>query len=74
MSGAMVLAARAGLRGGAGWVSVMVPELIVEVVASRVPEAMVQVGEPVRKADAMVVGPGMGCSPETQQRVLSLLK
>jgi NAD(P)H-hydrate epimerase len=74
MSGAMVLAARAGLRGGAGWVSVMVPELIVEVVASRVPEAMVQADEPARKADAMVVGPGMGCSPETQQRVLSLLK
>ena len=74
MSGAMVLAARAGLRGGSGWVSVRVPSSVVEGVASCVPEAMVQAGEPVRKADAMVVGPGMGCSSETQQQVLSFLK
>ncbi|MFL2860416.1 MAG: NAD(P)H-hydrate dehydratase [Pontiellaceae bacterium] len=74
MSGAMVLTARAGLRGGAGWVSARVPASVVEGVASCVPEAMVQVGEPVRKADAMVVGPGMGCSSETQQWVLRLLK
>ena len=74
MSGAIVLAARAGLRGGAGWVSARVPSSVVEGVASCVPEAMVQAGEPVRKADAMVVGPGMGCSSETQQQVLNLLK
>lgn len=74
MSGAIVLAARAGMRGGAGWVSVKVPTSVVERVASCLPEAMVQVGEPVRKADALVVGPGMGCSSETQQQVLNLLK
>jgi NAD(P)H-hydrate epimerase len=74
MSGAMVLAARAGLRGGAGWVSVIVPEGIVEMVASCVPEAMVRSDEPARKADALVVGPGMGGSSETREYVLNLLK
>lgn len=44
-SGAVALAARAGLRSGVGLVSAVVPRRIASTVASLVPEAMVQAAE-----------------------------
>ena len=74
MSGAIALAARAGLRSGAGWVSVAVPETLIGVVAPQVPEAMVQGEVSARQANAWVVGPGLGRSEERAREVLNYLK
>ncbi|MBL9155586.1 MAG: NAD(P)H-hydrate dehydratase [Verrucomicrobiales bacterium] len=70
LSGAASLCARGALRGGAGLVTVFVPEAIYPVVASAAPaEAMVV---PFRDwaqvrdfpADVIAVGPGLGAEPE----------
>jgi len=73
MSGAIALAARAGLRSGAGWVSVAVPEALVGMVAPQVPEAMVQDEVSARQANAWVVGPGLGRSEERAREVADYL-
>jgi NAD(P)H-hydrate epimerase len=71
MSGAPALAALAAFRAGAGVVWVCVPESEHAAVAGHAPELMVHGGmEPARvlelaaRADAVVVGPGLGRAPE----------
>ena len=74
MAGAVVLAAEAALRCGAGLVRVATrPEHVAALVA-RIPEAMplgVQSGQElaalVESADVLVVGPGLGTSPWSEQ-------
>lgn len=80
MSGAAVLASRAGLRSGAGLIRLFVPEAILNCTASATPpEVMVSavagdapLPEKLRYADAIVAGPGMGQSP-TALRLLEKL-
>ena len=79
-TGAARLAARAGLRGGAGLVRLAVPPSALIVVASQITAEMVT---PLREehdfitlceeADAVVAGPAAGLHDETRERVLSAL-
>ncbi len=82
-TGAPCLAARAAVRGGAGLVTVAVPEDIYSVVAAKCcDEAMVwpvadSGGELLKKAqaaDIVLAGPGLGQGPEAEERVLTLLR
>lgn len=89
MSGAAVFATEAALRAGAGLVYTCVPASIQAQVASQVPQALVvplpdQAGylndmafaplqEQIKKADALLIGPGLGCHPQTQALVQKLL-
>ena len=73
MSGAITLAAQAGMRSGAGWVSVQTAVAIEASVAVAVPEAMVASEPPERPADAVLMGPGMGCNGLMRERVLGEL-
>jgi NAD(P)H-hydrate epimerase len=76
-AGAAVLAARGALRSGAGLVSLAVPGEIVPLVAPQVPEAMVHertsVEELLERATAVVVGPGLGMSPDARRLLRDLL-
>ncbi|HEY1251260.1 MAG TPA: NAD(P)H-hydrate dehydratase [Thermoanaerobaculia bacterium] len=68
--GAAVLAARGGLRAGAGLVTVFAPASAAPSIVANLPEAMI---EPLEEAaprtlsgfDAAVVGPGLGTAAET---------
>ncbi len=82
-SGAPCLAARAAVRGGAGLVTVAVPEEIYPIVAAKCcDEALVwpvldSGGELLKKAqeaDIVLIGPGLGQGPEAEEKVLSLLR
>jgi NAD(P)H-hydrate epimerase len=78
-TGAIAMAARAALRSGAGLVSVLTPEEVYPIVAQAAgPEAMVHPVQhiPLELAvfDAVLVGPGMGRSDETNRMVEWLLK
>ena len=82
--GAAVLAARAGLRSGAGLLTVHVPQKGVEVLQTAFPEVMVSVdeGEKIISSvpenlltyNAIGVGPGIGTAPSTQEVLWLLLK
>ncbi|HEX6257566.1 MAG TPA: NAD(P)H-hydrate dehydratase [Euzebyales bacterium] len=76
MSGAAVLAARGALAAGAGLVTVATPTLARHFVAPNVPEAMTvdlpdddpdaafaAVAEACGRADALLIGPGLGHQP-----------
>jgi NAD(P)H-hydrate epimerase len=79
--GAAILAARGGLRGGAGLVTVFCAESIAAGIVSALPEAMVEplpeangflsraaadgLARAWRDFDAVVAGPGLGASSET---------
>ena len=72
MAGACVLASRAALRAGAGYVNAAVPKEIYEIFAVSVPEAVVTVyekpedlSEAIDKADAILLGPGLGALRES---------
>lgn len=71
------MAARGALRSGAGLVSLAVPGEIVPLVAPQVPEAMVHertsVEELLERATAVVVGPGLGMSPDARRLLRDLL-
>ncbi|NBO92810.1 MAG: NAD(P)H-hydrate dehydratase [Planctomycetia bacterium] len=78
MSGAAVLCGSAALRGGAGLVKLVVPELIAALVAVQQPCYMVAgaswdrldpVLEAARTADAVVAGPGLGRGPKVRELV-----
>ncbi|WP_088340891.1 NAD(P)H-hydrate dehydratase [Robiginitalea sediminis] len=80
--GAVVLAARAALRSGAGLISAWVPECGVLPLQSGSPEIMVQAGSgkeqllsfPTGPEDfALAVGMGMGQDPETEQVLIPWL-
>ena len=80
-TGAPVLAARAALRTGAGLVFLGVPRDIYPIVAVKCDEAMpFPLPEDHRAildraigCDAVLIGPGLGRRPETEQLVLELL-
>lgn len=76
-AGAAVLAARGALRCGAGLVSLAVPGEIVPLVAPQVPEAMVHERTSLEglleRATAVVLGPGLGMSPEAKRLLRDLL-
>ena len=72
MAGAAVLASKAALRSGIGYLNVAVPTEIYEILAVSVPEAVFTVYEKaedletaIDKADAIVLGPGLGTLRDT---------
>ena len=81
-TGAAALCARAAVRGGAGLVTVAVPEDVYPIVAVKCDEAMVwpwpgDDGELVEKArgcDAVLIGPGLGQGERAERLVLTLMK
>jgi NAD(P)H-hydrate epimerase len=84
MIGAPVLAGTAALRMGAGLVQIAVPLSILPAAISITPEligmaldgakADRRLLDVARQADAVVLGPGLGQSPEARRRVLSLVR
>lgn len=82
-TGAPCLAARGAVRGGAGLVTVAVPEEVYPIVAVKCPdEAMVwplpeDYGEILRKAggmDVAAIGPGLGQGERAEELALGLLR
>lgn len=78
MIGAPVLAGTAALRMGSGLVQIAVPRTILAAALSITPEL---IGVPVDRvmnaaalADVIVIGPGLGQSPQSKSRVLRLIK
>jgi ADP-dependent NAD(P)H-hydrate dehydratase len=80
MLGAATLCATAALRSGAGLVQVCVPAALQPFVASAQPCATTLPRRPANlrralaRADAVVVGPGLGASPATQRLVAAVLR
>jgi NAD(P)H-hydrate epimerase len=81
MIGAPVLAGMAALRTGAGLVQIALPRSVLAAALSICPEligmgltgnANQKLLETARKADAMVVGPGLGQSAAARKRLLAL--
>ena len=83
MLGAPVLAATSALRMGAGWVQLAVPRKLLFHALTITPElvglpldaksAKKILLEAAKKADALVIGPGIGQSNEAAQRLKALL-
>lgn len=89
-TGAAALSAMGALRSGAGLVYLAVPESIYEIEASKLLEPIVipmpeydgklsvdaikSISELLPKMDAVLVGPGLGASKETEQVVVWLLQ
>src|SRR5437588_6192154 len=89
LTGAPVLAAMGAARGGAGLITLCVPEAIYPIVATHCIEVMPApvpdggsgalrpgvweaLEDQIAKADAVVIGPGLGRAPETADAVVSL--
>jgi NAD(P)H-hydrate epimerase len=82
--GAVVLAAKASLRSGAGLVTVYIPKCGYNILQTAVPEAMVITGEEtdhisnlppdLEKFSSIGLGPGLGTEKKTQTVVVHLLK
>ncbi|HTF57562.1 MAG TPA: NAD(P)H-hydrate dehydratase [Planctomycetota bacterium] len=72
MAGAAVLASQAAYRGGAGLVTLVVPENVVDTIAALQVCAIVR-AQPVNldelEADVLAVGPGLGTAPATVAEV-----
>lgn len=89
-TGAAALSALGALRSGAGLVYLCVPESIYEIEAMKLNEAIVlpvserngklspscipQISELLPKMDAVLIGPGIGCSDDVQQVVKWVLQ
>jgi ADP-dependent NAD(P)H-hydrate dehydratase len=84
MIGAPVLAGTAALRAGSGLVQLAIPRSIVAAALSITPE-LIALGlgrsggkrkllEAAEKADVIVVGPGLGQSPQARERLQRLVK
>jgi NAD(P)H-hydrate epimerase len=84
MIGAPAFAGAAALRSGAGLVEIAVPRSILAIALSITPE-LIGLGlrevadeemliEAADKADAIVIGPGLGRLPEVEARVLRLVR
>jgi len=90
-SGAPVLAALGAARGGAGLVTLCVPEAIYPIVATHClevmplpvpdggtgtlrPDILESLDDQIAKADAVVLGPGLGRAQETADAVVALLE
>jgi NAD(P)H-hydrate epimerase len=83
MMGAATLCAKSAYRTGSGLVTLHVPSKCVDIAQIAVPEAIMSVDESdyiytgVSDTDhfsAIVVGPGLGCKPNTRKGLLELLK
>ena len=84
MIGAPVMAGTSALRTGAGLVQVAVPRAILSAALSITPELIGlglgkavgkdQLREAAEKADAVVIGPGLGRSPEAAARLTRLVR
>ena len=78
MAGACVLAAKAAYRSGAGLVEVLTLPENVPVLQSIVPEAVIvmeneDAARHLKKADAVVIGPGMGVNSRTREMLKTVL-
>lgn len=85
MAGAAVLAARGALAGGAGLVTVATAASVRDTVAAAVPEALTvalpadpadarsALAGPLARADALVIGPGLGRAATTDALAAGLL-
>lgn len=89
-TGAPALAALGALRAGAGMVYLGVPESIYAIEATKLMEPLVMplkekdgllslkaiddIEKVIHKMDAVLIGPGLGCSEETEQVVLWVLE
>ena len=81
-TGAAALCARSAVRGGAGLVTLAVPEDIYPIAAVKCDEAMVwpwpeddgAVLEKARGCDAALIGPGLGQGERARRLVLALLR
>lgn len=83
MIGAPVLAGMAALRTGAGLVQIALPKSVLAAALSICPELIgmglgaasdtARLVEAAEKADAVVVGPGLGASPEAKERLRALV-
>ena len=73
--GAPVLCGRAAYRAGCGLVEMIVPEVVRNCCAGSFPEAVWNCGAfeegivPKREKGAVVIGPGLGTSPETAEKL-----
>ena len=84
MIGAPVLAGTAALRCGAGLVQIAVPRAILAACLSITPEliglglgkgaSQRELNSAAELADVMVIGPGLGKSPEARERLLRLVR
>lgn len=85
MAGAAAFAARAALRMGAGLVEVLTPRENLQIIQTLVPEAIVSVydssapeeaviDKAVARADAIVIGCGLGISKASHDLLLRVLK
>lgn len=80
-TGASRLAARAGLRAGAGLVTLLSPPAALQVNATQLTAIMLSsvdgpddLGEAAKSASVVVIGPAAGVTPQTRQNVSALLK
>src|SRR5688572_13787923 len=84
MIGAPVLAGTAALRAGAGLVQIAVPRSILSAALTITPELIGlglgkaagkdQLLEAAEKADAVIIGPGLGLTPEARDRLVRLVR
>jgi len=89
MSGAALLSGLSALRSGAGLVELAAPRVVVEAAAAGAPELITrelpseqgrltgescsEILEAAAKADVLLLGPGMGRSPELEELIFQLL-
>lgn len=71
--GAAALSVSAALRSGCGYVSAVVPEKMRYALAAAYPQCIYSV-VPSLEAEAIAVGMGMGCTQDTYNLLLALLK
>ena len=78
MAGAAILCAKGALRAGAGLVTLSVPDELLQIVQTAVPEAMcisrALTPEQLSVYDAVAAGPGLGASAETVELVSYILE
>lgn len=79
--GAAVLAARAALKGGVGYVRVAAPAGLGHLIQSSVPEAVYvdasdaeALASAVRASDAVAAGPGLGTGADARERLGTVLR